>query len=68
MLNLRAFQSDNDGFGSQSLRTAGKPPVLARDEHVSRRNAKPRLGASARNHLQFSRSTIQLKASIDARN
>jgi hypothetical protein len=36
--------------------------VLARDEHVGPRNAKPRLVASARHHLQFSRSSIQLTA------
>jgi hypothetical protein len=36
--------------------------VLARDEHVSRRNAKPRLVASAQHHLQLSRPSIQLTA------
>jgi len=36
--------------------------LLARDEHVSRRNAKPRLVASAQHHLQFSRPSIQLTA------
>src|SRR5262249_8200715 len=36
--------------------------VLARDEHVGRRNAKPRLVASAQHHLQFSRRPFQLTA------
>ena len=36
--------------------------VLACDQHVSRRNAKPRLVASAQHHLQFSRPSIQLTA------
>src|SRR5262245_55075380 len=37
--SLRAFQSDNE-FRQSILAHCGQPPVLARDEHVSRRNAK----------------------------
>ena len=35
-------------FRQSILAHCGQPPVLARDEHVSRGNAKPRLVASAR--------------------
>jgi hypothetical protein len=40
-------------FGQSILAYCGQPPVLARDEHVSRRNAKPRLVASARHPYTF---------------
>ena len=36
--------------------------MLARDEYVSPRNAKPRLVANAQHHLQFSRRPFQLTA------
>jgi hypothetical protein len=63
--SLRALQNDNDGFGSQSLRTAGNHQCWLVMNMSAVATQTTTCGECATS--LHSRSSIQLRASIEAR-